>query len=69
MATLISTYYSDTQANARAEVYKASDGSYFIEYFSPDGNLIEHEEFRSNSIHFVEDAAENWALGIKVLKG
>jgi len=69
MAVLISTYYSDTQVNARAEVYKADDGSYYIEYFGSDGHLIEQEQHQGKSIYFVEDAAENWALGIKVLKG
>jgi hypothetical protein len=27
------------------------------------------ESFPNNSISYVEDAAENWALGIKKLKG
>lgn len=51
----------------RAEIYSDVDG-YSIKYFI-NGNLQTTESFPDKSIHFVEDAAENWISGIKVLNG
>jgi len=51
----------------RAEIYSDVDG-YNIKYFI-NGNLQTTEAFPDKSIHFVEDAAENWISDIKVLKG
>ena len=66
--TVISTYYSDEQQGARAEVVKQPD-SYQIKYYDPMGDLFFTEDFAGKSVHYVEDAAENWALGIKQLNG
>lgn len=38
---------------------------YFIVYFDKRGNIFNTEKFPGKSIYYVEDAAENWALGIK----
>ena len=38
-----------------------------IEYFDKDENKYHTEEFPGKSQHYVEDAGENWALGIKKL--
>lgn len=65
--TLISTYFHN-DSNARAEV-KHLDGMYVIEYYDQSGSMFKREEYKNNSIYFVEDAAENWALGIKKLNG
>lgn len=51
----------------RAEIYSDVDG-YNIKYFIND-TLQTTESFAGYSIHFVEDAAENWIAGIKVLNG
>ena len=51
----------------RAEIYSDVDG-YNIKYFI-NGNLQTTESFPDKSIHFVEEAAENWISGIKVLNG
>ena len=67
MSTLISTYFAEN-SGARAEVKKNSD-SYEIEYFDQGGNLYHTENFAGKSLRYVEDAAENWATGIKVLNG
>jgi hypothetical protein len=64
---IISTYFADNNAG-RAEVQKSQDG-YIIEYYDSAGALMQSESFVGKSIHYVEDAAENWALGIKQLNG
>lgn len=64
---LISTFYESNGKAGRAEVYKDSHLGYYIEFYRADGSLITTEYFTNHSIHYVEDAAENWALGIKLL--
>lgn len=67
--TLISTFYKEeTDGNARAEVVKDVN-SYRIDYYDVQGNLMQSELFPGRSVHYVEDAAENWTTGIKVLHG
>lgn len=51
----------------RAEIYSDTDG-YRIKYWV-NGDLTKTESFDGKSIHYVEDAAENWISGIKVLNG
>jgi hypothetical protein len=65
--TVISTYFSES-TNGRAEVKQQGD-AYFVEYYSPNGDLITKENFAGKSLRYVEDAAENWALGIKTILG
>lgn len=64
---LISTFYEGDGRAGRAEIYKSPHKGYYIEYYRADGNLITTEYFPNHSIHYVEDAAENWTLGIKLL--
>ncbi len=67
---LISTFFKENANAARAEVMKNEAGGYhYIDYYDPGGNKVFTEAFPDKSIRFVEDAAENWALGIKVLRG
>jgi hypothetical protein len=67
----ISTYFKEgTELKARAEVVFDSDNTvYNIEYYNLQGQIFHTESFPGKSVHYVEDAAENWALGIKVLNG
>ena len=66
---LISTFYEGNDTSrGRAEVYKGPTG-YYIEFYRADGSVITTEYFPNHSIHYVEDAAENWTLGIKQLNG
>lgn len=60
----ISEYY---RADGKfAQVRKTSDSTeFFIVYFDERGNVFNSEKFPGKSIHYVEDAAENWSLGIK----
>lgn len=67
--TLISTYYKEeSEGRTRAEVVKDA-GSYRIDFYDVQGNLMQSELYPGKSIHFVESAAENWTMGIKVLHG
>lgn len=66
MKTPISTYFSEEAPTMlRAEVYKDAAG-YGIHYYKGD-TVFNEERFPGKSIHYVEGAAENWALGIKKL--
>ena len=59
----ISTYYRSTEKET-ATVCR-SDEEYIIVYESELNELTEIETFHGMSLSFVEDVAENWALGIK----
>lgn len=64
----ISTYHANN-GKGRAEVhFDFKSELAYIQYFDDNGRLFFTEEFPNNSLHYVEDAAENWALGIKKLE-
>lgn len=66
----ISTYYSDQDDGMTATIYYHSPYNDALEYFiqyKRDGECFYTETFPGRSIYYVEDAAENWSLGIKVL--
>lgn len=64
----ISTYYSDHN-EGYAEVWiDFKEELAFIRYFDDNNNRFFEEDFPGKSIRYVEDAAENWALGIKKLE-
>lgn len=68
--TIISTYFKEEgDFKARAEVVRVEQGVYKINYYDVNGEFFHEEYFPGKSIYYVEDAAENWALGIKVLNG
>lgn len=62
------TYFSEETQGLRAEVHESNKG-YYIKYYDMNGHQINEEAFPGKSIHYVKDAAENWALGIKNLNG
>lgn len=68
---LISIYYKEeNNSRARAEVIREDrDGGYSIHYYHATGDLFKTESYEGKSLQYVEDAAENWTLGIKVLNG
>jgi hypothetical protein len=67
---LISTYYAGNGDEGKAEVHKnMEEGTCFIRYYDSNGIRFFTEEFPGKSLYYVEDAAENWALGIKKLEG
>ena len=51
----------------KAEIYSAGQG-YTINYFI-NGQFIKEEVILGHSVHYVEDAANNWLAGIKTLNG
>lgn len=67
MSTKISSYFHES-GKSSADIYKV-DGTYEIRYTDSSGQVFHTESFAGKSIHYVESAAENWALGIKVLNG
>ena len=68
---LMSEYYKDD--GSVAKVYQIvtgmdGEGSFFsITYKDPNGVRLMQEDFPYKALGYVEDAAENWALGIKLL--
>jgi hypothetical protein len=67
MGNKISTFFAENNMG-RAEVYH-DHAAHYIEYYDQNGNMFHTEQFPGRSIHYVEDAAENWTLGIKQLNG
>lgn len=68
MATKVNEFLGEKAGQQlRAEIYSDVDG-YNIQYYV-NNSLQKQESFAGKSIHFVEDAANNWISGIKVLNG
>jgi hypothetical protein len=65
---MVSTFYKESTEGPRAEVVEI-DGTLCIEYYIGIGNSepFKVERFPVNNIHYVEDAADNWVRGIKLL--
>lgn len=57
------TVIYDKETLRKAEVFLNND-VYSIDYYQGDV-LLRTEHFQGKSIHFVEDAAENFVVGIK----
>ncbi len=65
----ISTYWAD-DGRGYAEVWMDfKEEVAFIKYFDDNETKFFEEDFPNKAISYVEDAAENWALGIKKLEG
>lgn len=66
--TLVNQFLGEKDGqNLRAEIYSLGQG-YTIRYHI-NGSFIKEETINGHSIHYVEDAAENWIAGIKTLNG
>lgn len=63
----LSTYFAE-KGKGRAEVMHGKD-YFYIDYYDSNGVHFFKEEFPGKSLQYVEDAAENWTLGIKELYG
>ena len=67
MGRKLNTYYSEDN-KGKAEVhFDYKNERAYIKYFDNNDKLFYTEEFPNNSISYVENAAENWSLGIKKL--
>jgi len=68
--TIVATYFKEEgMFRARAEVVRLDNGTHKIDYYDINGEFVQSEHFPNKSVYYVEDAAENWTLGIKVLNG
>lgn len=69
MNIVVDTFIKETAAgNYKADVYQSEQG-FGINYYSPDGALINSETFSGKSKFYVESAAQNWLAGIKSING
>jgi len=65
----LSTYYSDQVLGETAVIFKdLKDKTYYIRYYDETGEVFHTEHYTKNSVYYVEDAAENWALGYKKIE-
>jgi hypothetical protein len=66
MGRKISTYYHDNEKEYCEVHIDLKEELLYIRYYKNDEAKWNHlEEFPNKSLRYVEDAAENWALGIK----
>lgn len=67
MGKKLSTYYADN-GNGFCEIhFDYKEERAYIKYFTEDGMKYFEETFNDRSLRYVEDAAENWAMGYKDL--
>jgi len=64
---MLLTVFENSENLMRAEIFEMKEG-YRIDYYGPNG-FLQSENFNGVSVHYVQDAAENWLSGIKTLKG
>lgn len=68
MTTRVISEWETSDDRGKAVIfYSDSEEMFFIEYFDNKGHRFYTEEFPDKSIYYVEDAAQNWTLGIKKL--
>jgi len=65
MSKVISRTESQILDNAYCEIKLTPDSDTFYIDFFVEGKSVKTEEFPGKSIHFLNSAAENWAVGIK----
>jgi hypothetical protein len=68
MGKKISTYYSDVGKGYCELHVNYKEEMFYLKYFDDNNKQFFIEEFPNRSMQYVEDAAENWALGIKKLE-
>jgi hypothetical protein len=64
----LSTYYADDGTGYAEVHFNFKEEVAHIEYYDNNGKRFFNEEFPGKAINYVEDAAENWALGIKKIE-
>lgn len=68
MGKKLSTYWSDVEPGRYCEVHvNLKEEFFYIKYYNEDGSLYYTEDHIGKSLRWAEDAAENWALGVKKL--
>ena len=71
MGKKLSTYYCGDDTNGQfCEVHvDFKEERFYVKYFDEAGSLMQVEDLPNKTLRYVEDAAENWTLGIKKLTG
>lgn len=66
----VMTFWSDVSKGQYAVIkHNIKENYLYIEYYNYKEELFHTEDvYRDKSLRYVEDAAENWALGIKKLQ-
>lgn len=69
MGKKLSTRISEISGQGHCEIHvDYKEEMFYIKYYDDHGRLFFTEDFPNKSMKYVEDAAENWALGIKKLE-
>jgi hypothetical protein len=68
MGKKLSTFYKDDSKSFCEIHVDLKEEMFYIKYFDNKGNRFCVEDFPGRSLRYVEDAAENWTLGIKVIE-
>ena len=68
MGRPITTHYADNGKGKAVVMMDFKEEMAYIEYYDENDKWFFKEEFPNKSIRYVEDAAENWALGVKKLE-
>ena len=68
MGKKLQTHHSE-KGKGKCEIHvDLKQEMFYIKYYDDNGKKFFTEEFTKNTLRYVEDAAENWALGIKKLE-
>jgi hypothetical protein len=69
MKKLVDTQIRESEGTVlKASIYHIEESGFSID-FEINGETVKTEQFPGKSIYYVEDAVENWLLGIKKLNG
>ena len=69
MGKKLSIHYSE-QGKGHCELHvDMKQEMFYIKYYDNNSKQFYVEDFPNKSLRYVEDAAENWTLGIKKLEG
>ena len=65
----ISTWEAHPPGRGYCEIHcDFKEELFYIKYFDDNGKMFYTEDFPNKSLHYVNDAAENWTTGIKKLE-
>ena len=68
MGRKLSTFYSDRDRGYCEVHVDLKNEMFYIKYFDDNNRQFFVEDFPNKSLQYVNDAAENWALGIKKIE-
>lgn len=69
MGKKLSTWEAVPPQRGHCEIHvDYKEETFYIKYFDNHGKLFFTEDFPNKSLRYVEDAAENWTIGLKKLE-